>query len=40
MSDIDDDLRTDSRFERALFRRLVLILLIVAAAAVARTLFL
>jgi hypothetical protein len=40
MSDIDDDLRTDSRFERALFVRLLVILLVVAAAVVARALFL
>jgi hypothetical protein len=40
MSDLEDDLRADSRFERALFVRLLVILLIIAAAAVARTLFL
>ena len=40
MSEIDDDLRTDSRCERALFVRLLVILLIVAAAVVARALFL
>ena len=40
MTDIDDDLRTDTRFERALFLRLLVILVIVAAAVVARALFL
>ena len=40
MSDLDDDLRDDSRFERWLFVRLLVILLIVAAAVVARALFL
>jgi hypothetical protein len=40
MSDLEDDLRTDSRFERALFLRLLVILLLVAAAVVARLLFL
>ena len=40
MSDLDDDMRSDSRFERALFVRLLVILLLIAAAAVARALFL
>jgi hypothetical protein len=40
VTDIDDDLRADSRFERALFVRLLLILVIVAAGVVARALFL
>ena len=40
MNDLDDDLRADSRFERALFLRLLVILLIVAAAVAARVLFL
>ncbi len=38
--DLEDDLRRDSRFERALFWRLLVIVLIVAAAVVARGLFL